>query len=240
MLLEGRISACSNGLKRLGQRHPRVTGYFRLRNLRCCEFAFCRYGSVYCIEVLRRCKLYSGFRSASFRSPVGEGYLERDFLKAGNPRRIAILYSAVLSNDSRQRIENELNEHVLGLFELGVTHFKFAERLRSSEWRQQISRYYYACYNASKALRFFSDGNFSAEVADHKKVGELPDDFPERDRFKLNLETMRTDRNTSDYDHIAGVDDLLSTPTDIALTTRDFLNTVKDYCLARGLPLGGI
>lgn len=166
--------------------------------------------------------------------------VERDFLKAGNPRKIVNLYATFLSSDSRNSIEGELREHVVGLFSLALTHFAFAERLRAADWRQQVSRYYYACYNASKALRFFSEGHFSAEVADHKKISELPDDFNDKDKFKLNLENMRTDRNTSDYDHIAAVADLLATPPEIATLTRDFLTAVRDYCLARGLTLGEV
>lgn len=173
-------------------------------------------------------------------TPTGGAKLERDFLKAGNPRKIAALYSAILSAETVANIENELSEHALALFSLALDHYNFAERQRASEWRQRVSRYYYACYSASKALRFFVDGNLSAEVTDHKRIGELPDDFQDRERFKLNLETMRTDRNTSDYDHIAVVGDLLSTPSDVANTTKEFLIAVKVYCQNRGLELGGL
>jgi len=163
--------------------------------------------------------------------------LDKEFLKAGNPRKIISCYSMLLGDTFTRGVEAEIAVHTTAIFALATSHFEFAERQRSSEWRQKISRYYYACYNGSKALRFQVDGAFSADVSDHKKVGELPSDFPNRDYYKNKMESMRTDRNSCDYDHAVMVADLLDTPENIGQFTRDFLDQVKAYCNARGLSL---
>ncbi|NTE60862.1 hypothetical protein G6L68_09420 [Agrobacterium fabrum] len=148
--------------------------------------------------------------------------LDREFLKAGNPRKILSNYRNFAGEYFSNAVEDQLRKHVHAIFRLALHHFEFAERQRSQEWRQKVSRNYYACYNASKALRFQVEGAYSTDVSDHKKIGDLPDDFPNRDYFKNKIETMRTDRNSCDYDHAVAEEDLIDSSADIAKITHEF------------------
>lgn len=165
--------------------------------------------------------------------------MDKDFLRAGNPRKIISCYNNLLGMESISALKTELDDHVKAIYALALNHFQFAERQRNTEWRQKVSRYYYACYNASKALRFHMDGNFSSDVTDHKKIGDLPDDFPNKEYFKNKIESMRTDRNSCDYDHQIAQDDLIDSPESIRNVSTDFLEEVQIYCNNRGLALTG-
>ncbi|ATN34472.1 hypothetical protein ACO34A_11735 [Rhizobium sp. ACO-34A] len=163
--------------------------------------------------------------------------MDKEFLKAGNPRKIVACYAGLLGAGLTKIVEDELEIHAKAIYALSVDHFEFAERQKSAEWRQKVSRYYYACYNASKAVRFHFDANLSTDVSDHKKIGELPNDFPNREYYKNTLDAMRTDRNSCDYDHAVTVTDLLKKPEETGKIAEEFLADVQSYCLSRGLDL---
>src|SRR5438445_8398884 len=48
------------------------------------------------------------------------------------------------------------------------------------EWRATMSRCYYSAYNASRSVRYYVKGVVQLDADDHKLVGDLPDDFPDR------------------------------------------------------------
>lgn len=164
--------------------------------------------------------------------------MSKEFLKLGNHRKICSVYSAILPPDEIAKINAEVAKQTKLIFELGLGHFAFSRKLPKKHWRQRISRLYYAAYNVSKAVRFDSDGTHTADVKDHQKVGLLPDGFPNRARYENQLQSLREDRNSADYDHLATEDGLLLLPKDYEVLVLDFVRDAHDYMSGRGLVLG--
>jgi hypothetical protein len=81
---------------------------------------------------------------------------------------------------------------------------------------------------------------FDAE--DHKLVGDLPDDFPQKDDWSTFLVEMRLDRNIADYEPWDGTRALLvRTPQESVERAKEFLNESKAFLRTRGLgKLNGI
>lgn len=72
-----------------------------------------------------------------------------------NSRELIRILSPLLSEESKTKLENEIEQHSVKLYKLGESHFKFAESLPDQEWRQKISRCYYGAYNCKRALMLF-------------------------------------------------------------------------------------
>jgi hypothetical protein len=66
--------------------------------------------------------------------------------------------------------------------------------------RSFYSRNYYAVYNASKSVRYFSRGSVSAKGDDHQEVSNLPTTFPNSAEWGADLRKMYQFRLTADYD----------------------------------------
>ncbi len=163
--------------------------------------------------------------------------MHRDFLNAGNPRRITGAYSRFLDPAEVRKIHNEAHVHVAAMYELGVVHYRFAIKIKSPQWRQKVSRLYYASYNASKAVRFEGDGNYSTDSKDHSKVGKLPGAFPNKARYENELQSLREDRNSCDYDHIVKAGDLISSSSDYSKLVKSFMVDAHVYLMGRGVAL---
>ena len=121
------------------------------------------------------------------------------------------------------------------LFKLGETHFRFAARQPKAHWRQKISRFYYAAYNVTRALRLHVAGEYSTDVKDHQRIERLPDDFPSKERFANQLKALREDRNLCDYDHTKRAADLVLGTNQSASLVTEFLNEAREYLKRRGL-----
>lgn len=160
-------------------------------------------------------------------------------LELGNLRRVKKHLSGILDPPALEAIEREIERHVQGLYTLALAHHRFAKSQAPAQWRQKVSRLYYAAYNASKATRMYVNGDFSTETSDHKKVGELPNDFPQKPTYANQLSVLREDRNLSDYDHVSGVKDLTSTPREHAKVVEDFLQDVREYLKSKGIEVRG-
>lgn len=163
--------------------------------------------------------------------------MDKDFLNAGNPGKIATAYARFLAPAEVQKIRNEARLHVAGMYELGVVHYRFAISVSRPQWRQKISRLYYASYNVSKAVRFDNDGNHSTDPKDHSKVGQLPNGFPNKARYENELKTLREDRNSCDYDHMVKAGDLVNTSPHYASLVRAFMLDAYTYLSGRGVAL---
>jgi len=161
------------------------------------------------------------------------------FLSIGNPRKVIEQLRPLLTAQELQKIEDAANAQVQLLFDLALSHFRFSERLANAHWRQRISRYYYAAYSASKCVRLFVQGEHSKEVADHKKVGAVPNDFPDRALYEAQLAVLREDRNSCDYDHEFSVGELVISQREASELVRKFLIDTKVYVGGRGLALAG-
>ena len=164
--------------------------------------------------------------------------MDKDFFKAGNPSKIASAYTSFLAPAEIQKIQDEAKKHSAAMYNLGLSHYKFAISLTSAHWRQRISRLYYASYNVSKAVRFDNDGNHSTDVKDHSKVGSLPAAFPNKATYENQLSTLRDDRNSCDYDHLIRAPELVKSTSEYSLLVTAFLRDAHDYLTGRGVQLG--
>ena len=163
--------------------------------------------------------------------------MHKDFLNLGNPKKIVGILDGLLDPAQIDLINLQQKLQAKAMFDLGLSHFRFGKSLNNTHWRQRVSRFYYGAYNGSKAIRYLVNGTHSTESSDHKKVGELPDDFPVRETYNARLKELREDRNTCDYDHTARVRDLFIAQTDAEQLTGDFLRDTLVYLNGRGLDL---
>ena len=128
-----------------------------------------------------------------------------------NLRKVVSCLSGVLAPAEIQKINDELFRNVRQGLRLSEDHLRFALAAATqgaASWRHIVSRGYYCCYCASRAIRLGKTGVFSTEVEDHKKIGDFPDGFPDRDKWADILTKFRADRNLADYDHTAGPGEL--------------------------------
>lgn len=80
-----------------------------------------------------------------------------------------------------------------------------AMRARPPMRRTAVGRYYYAMYQAARAVVFFrTPGDDHEQHSDLPKW--LPADFPDTDRWKNGLKDARLRRNEADYDPYPGAD----------------------------------
>ena len=151
-----------------------------------------------------------------------------------NPREMIRILSPLISNRAIKQLESELKHQTVQLFKLGESHFEFARKLPEIEWRQRVSRGYYGVYNCKRALALYVNGQYSTDASDHKKISEIPDDFPERETRVTRLRDLREDRNTCDYDHAATEHDLLIDPKEIIDFCSSFILDIKKYLTNKG------
>lgn len=152
-----------------------------------------------------------------------------------NPNKLANILSPILDNATRDKILNVGKKHSKLLLKLSRQHLLFAKRINSnSDWRQKISRGYYCCYNASKAIRLLNSGEYSQEGSDHQKIGVLPKDFNRQSFWTNFLIQFRSDRNLADYDHDKKCGDLKMPPKKYIEQAESFYLDAKNYLLNRG------
>jgi hypothetical protein len=153
-----------------------------------------------------------------------------------NLLKVARCLGGVLSVDELRKIQQV---HVRNVWEgigLARAHLRFAKSTGGpSNWRQRVSRAYYACYCASRAVRLAQHGGFSTDVEDHKKIGQLPDDFPRRDVWAELFVKFRGDRNLADYDPTVGASALEHTTREYVERADRFLRDAVAYLRSKGL-----
>src|ERR1019366_6218890 len=158
-------------------------------------------------------------------------------LASGNPRKLKVELTGILPATALAAIEADIHRNVKELFRLGGSHRAFAAGAARRDWRQCTSRLYFGCYAASRALRLEVSGHFATESSDHKKIGDLPTDFPRREQFKSQLLNLREDRNLADYDHTAEEADLVIPVVDAIAIAEDFFREASNYLTTRRLIL---
>jgi hypothetical protein len=96
--------------------------------------------------------------------------------------------------------------------------------------RAAYSRSYYAIYNASKSVRYIVTGSVSLTGDDHKKAPDLPDDFPEVEKWAAEIIRLREHRLRADYDNweVTGSEHSLLA-TDVVGLAEQFLSEAKQY-----------
>ena len=155
-----------------------------------------------------------------------------------NLRKVWNCLGGVLAEPERERILEELRRNVRQAIRLAEAHLRCARAIgsrASGSWRQKVSRGYYCCYCASRAVRLARTGVFSTEVQDHQRVGDLPDAFPDRAIWADVLTKFRADRNLADYDHTVLATALEYSADKYLELARDFLAEVKTYLRGEGL-----
>ena len=134
-------------------------------------------------------------------------------------------------------IESEILANAAQLYSLGRNHYLFATRQNNRAWRQKISRFYYAAFNISRAIRLCVAGDYATDVTDHKKIECLPDDFPNKSRYSNQLSVLREDRNLCDYDHTAKLTDLVVGVAETNELVEQFMDEARGYLRQRGVAL---
>lgn len=153
-----------------------------------------------------------------------------------NPYKIADMLSSILPQPEINKILSFAYNHVKMLMKLATQQLNYAKSIKSRKaWRQKISRAYYACYNASKAIRLADSGYYSQESSDHKKIGELPNTFNNKTYWEDFLKKFRSDRNLADYDHVSLSKDLEYSPTTYLNEATNFINEARNYLINKGI-----
>lgn len=154
---------------------------------------------------------------------------------APNLRRLESNLSCILDHSGREAIANEVCRNTRGLLGLSREHYDFAVSVSRTNWRQKISRLYYAAYHARRAVHLFVVGDYATDSSDHKNVGGFPSDFPNRDTYKTRLSDLRSDRNLADYDHEATVADLIHSADEATLMVSKLIDDAHAYLESKGL-----
>jgi hypothetical protein len=156
-------------------------------------------------------------------------------LASGNPKKLIRNLALILSPIELQKIQNEVDNNVISLYALGIGHYEFAMAIPVREWRQNISRLYYAAYNIKRAVSLKNEGLFSTDSSDHTKIDILPDSFDNVATYRSRLKALRDDRNLSDYSHAAAEADLLYGVAVSRTMVSDFVQDAKKFLLDNGV-----
>lgn len=167
-----------------------------------------------------------------------KGLREPHLLLAGpNPQKLIRNLAGILTRVQLRKIDAAVNAECKLLYELGAAHYTFALSVPSTEWRQKISRHYYAAYNAKRAISLRNDGSFSTEPSDHQKIDSLPESFVNQGTYGVKLKNLREDRNLADYSHLAIEPDLIIPVIDAEQLVTDFLNDARAFLVSKGVAL---
>lgn len=121
---------------------------------------------------------------------------------------------------------------------LAQYHLQVARSLVNSNrnWRSVVSRSYYAVYTASRTVRFYVEGSVKLDVDDHKRVGDLPNDFPKKPEWSNFVVELRRDRNLADYEpwqHVRR--SLTHSPNKALKKSAEFVGESRKYLRQRGV-----
>jgi hypothetical protein len=128
-----------------------------------------------------------------------------------------------------------LRQHVASVagcwLRLGEEHLAEARACAQARLvRAVYSRSYYAAYNASKAVRFVVQGFVSLRGDDHRAVAELPDRFPNVDKWTARLQEMYRHRLLADYDNWRDSDaERNIKPDDSIQSAEEFIGECRKY-----------
>jgi hypothetical protein len=99
--------------------------------------------------------------------------------------------------------------------------------------RAAYSRAYYAAYSAHsapKSVRYIVTGAVSLTGDDHKDASNLPDDFPDVDKWADAMTKLREHRLIADYDNWTSTKSEFSiTPTEAIQLADGFVAEAKKY-----------
>lgn len=161
-------------------------------------------------------------------------------LELGNHARVLRILELISGRSDLSWYNEEVHAVVCRWVNLAMQHLRTARGLapKPRNWRGVVSRSYYAAYNASRALRYAVSGSIKLDVDDHKVVGDLPPDFPNRAAWSTFLIDLRKDRNLADYEPWTKTLSALSERPRTSLDrTEEFLRQSKTYLRKKGIKL---
>ena len=116
---------------------------------------------------------------------------DKDFLKL-NPNRIIAYLEPIILPEELEKIKRKVKKHISAMLFLSREHLSYAKGIKHGlGWRQKVSRSYYCCYIASRALRVAVLGSFDQTASDHDKINQIPDDFPDKHIWGNYLKQFR-------------------------------------------------
>ena len=123
--------------------------------------------------------------------------------------------------------------HHVGLcwLRLAFEHLDDAKTaLASGRDRSSYSRSYYAAYNASKTIRYVVEGTVSLKGDDHLKAPDLPNDFPDVEKWSSVISDLYEHRLKADYDNWALTRmEMLLTPAETVAFAEEFIVNARIY-----------
>lgn len=158
-------------------------------------------------------------------------------LASSNPLKLIQNLNHLLTGPELAKLTAELDRNATALFALGKNHYDFATPLTNADWRQKISRLYYAVYNVRRAVVLKHSGGFSTDSSDHNNISALPDGLSNRESHINNLRSLREDRNLADYSHSSVLANLVIAPPDAQAFATQFLTDCRQYLIQNGLVL---
>ena len=156
-------------------------------------------------------------------------------LASSNPMGLMRNLKGLIDDAQIAQIDGSVSLECRRLYELASSHRSFADQIDPSEWRQKVSRFYYAAYNCRRAVLLRFDGSFSTDASDHQKVDQIPDVIANSATFSRRLKDLREDRNLADYSHTAVEADLLVSVADAQVIVSEFFEASKVYLADKGV-----
>jgi hypothetical protein len=156
-------------------------------------------------------------------------------LAASNPLKMIHNLAHLLNAGEIAKLSQEVDRNAITLFALGQSHYEFALGIDNQEWRQKISRLYYAAYNMRRAIVLKNDGSFSTDSSDHLKIDNIPTGIKNQQKHINILKSLREDRNLADYSHFAQVSDLVNAPNNAQTAVVEFRSDCIDFLNENGI-----
>jgi len=88
-----------------------------------------------------------------------------------------------------------------------------------------------------RAIELHTEGNYRTDISDHKNIHNIPDIFPNKDRYRSQLVVLRDDRNIADYSHDAEETDLVLTQDIAEALVTDFIGDARNFLKNRGVSI---
>lgn len=152
-----------------------------------------------------------------------------------NPHKVIRCLTTILTQEELDKVRGALCDNVHQLLRLGRAHLRFAKTADGpTSWRQRVSRGYYSAYCTSRAVRLAITGHYSMDPGDHKKIGDLPSDFPSKSTWEDFLTKFRADRNLADYDHSVSEKALELGSNKYVERADDFYQVGRKYLITKG------
>ena len=161
-----------------------------------------------------------------------------NILGLDNHLKVSQILKGIAGRANLSWYHREVNAAARRWLILGIQHLFIARRLAAKprDWRVTVSRCYYAGYNVSKCVRYIVNGVAKFDADDHRFVGDLPRDFPDRDTWSAFLVELRQDRNFADYEPWTRTKSrLYHSPSESVRKVEQFIKQSKLYLKKRGL-----